>query len=95
MHIDKSGGAQAQKQVKLRKLNSEAEPVDMALVSLKGSSAECDNQELMTQWQKAGILGRPEFGRVFPQDGARFLEELPYMYRSNYLWAEQVKPPQG
>ncbi len=92
MQIDKSGTAQPQKQVKLRKLDSEAEPVDLAIVRLNGTSAVSDNQELMAQWQKAGILGRPEFGRVFPQDGARFLEELPYMYRSNYLWAEQVKP---
>ncbi len=39
---------------------------------------------------KAGILGRPEAGRVFPQDGTRFLDELPYMDRSSYYWAEKV-----
>lgn len=79
-------------QVRIRRLNSEAEPTDYATVSLRDGQAVTDNEELMEKWQKAGILGRPEAGRVFPQDGTRFLDELPYMYRSSYYWAEKVPP---
>lgn len=76
--------------VRLRELNGDGEAVEVAEVILQNGEAVTSHPVLMESWQKEGILGRPEFGVVFPQDGARFLEELPYMYRSVYFWAERA-----
>jgi hypothetical protein len=77
--------------VRIRELNEDAEPQDVALVGLDQGRAATDHKQLMADWEKAGIVGRPEQGRVFPQDGERFLNELPFMYRSVYFWAEKIE----
>ena len=78
--------------IRIRELNEDAEPLDVALVGLNEGKASTEHRQLMADWEKTGILGRPEYGRVFPNDGERFLEELPYMYRSVYFWAEKIDP---
>lgn len=45
-------------------------------------------KQLLTTWEKDGIVGRGDKGRLYPRDGQRFLDELPFMYKSPYLWAE-------
>lgn len=47
--------------------------------------------DLLAGWEKDGIVGRASHGRLYPKDGQKFLDELPYMYKSAYLWAEPVR----
>lgn len=51
----------------------------------------CTRHDLLEVWVDEGIVGRGDQGRLFPSDGARFLDELPFAYRSPYLWAEVKK----
>jgi hypothetical protein len=46
---------------------------------------------LLEQWQREGIVGRASQGRLYPRDGQKFMDELPYMYKSPYLWAEPIR----
>lgn len=91
MKVNPNQGPKPAPQVRIRELNDDAEPVDVATVGLRADGkAVTEHEQLMKDWEKLGILGRPESGRVFPQDGAKFLDELPYMYRSVYFWAEKT-----
>ncbi len=47
----------------------------------------CDRPELLDRWSRDGVLGRSQQGRLFPRDGQRFLDELPFVYRTPYLSA--------
>ena len=75
-------------QAKLYQLDEEGEPQLVALVRLENEQAVTDHSHLLEKWTRLGILGKPEEGRLFPRDGQRFLEALPFMYRSAYFWAE-------
>jgi hypothetical protein len=44
--------------------------------------------EMFRSWESEGIVGRGSQGRLYPKDGQKFLDELPFMYKSAYLWAE-------
>jgi len=44
--------------------------------------------ELQKVWESQGIVGVGSHGRLYPKDGQKFLDELPVMYKSAYLWAE-------
>ncbi|MFZ9887444.1 MAG: hypothetical protein ACO3JL_08065 [Myxococcota bacterium] len=76
--------------VRLRRLNDEGEPVTWGMVTLHddGVTVTCEPAELLTGWERDGILGRAHFGVVYPRDGRRFLDELPFMYKSPYCFAE-------
>ncbi len=76
--------------VRLRRLDESAEARDVTTVRLDtvSRSATCDHAALMDSWKEQGIVGRASQGRVYPRDGQGFLDELPYAYRSAYLWAE-------
>lgn len=80
--------------VRLRRLDETAEPRDVTVVRMDTvtRSAVCDHTVLMDSWKEQGIVGRADQGRVYPHDGQKFLDELPFAYRSAYLWAE---PAQG
>lgn len=74
--------------ISIRELGPDGESVEVARVRLVDGQAFTTNADLMADWTESGIVGRMEAGRVYPKDGQRFLEELPYMYRSAYFWAE-------
>lgn len=77
--------------VQVLKIGPEHTPMVSATVSLDGNgTVTCDNSEMMENWIAQGIVGRPEKGRLFPAQGQLFLDELPFVYRSPYLWAEPL-----
>jgi hypothetical protein len=78
--------------VRLQKLGPDGAPslVAVARLSLDGSAVTCDRPELLEQWAQKGIVGRASHGRLFPHDGQAFLDELPYMYKSAYFFAEPL-----
>lgn len=78
-------------QVKIQGLDQNSQITTVALVGYEETSglALCDSPDLSQEWCR-GIVGRQQNGRIFPSDGHRFLEELPFVYRSAYLWAEKV-----
>ena len=78
-------------QVKIQGLDQNAQITTVALVGVEETSglALCDSSDLAQEWSK-GVVGRQQNGRLFPSDGQRFLEELPFVYRSAYLWAESI-----
>jgi hypothetical protein len=47
----------------------------------------CDRTELLARWSKEGIVGRADRGRLRPEDGQAFLDELPFVYQTPYLMA--------
>lgn len=47
----------------------------------------CSDPALLARWVNTGIVGRADRGELFPKDGARFLEELPFMYKNIYMHA--------
>lgn len=53
-------------------------------------TVECDNAAFRDAWLQAGIVGRADHGRLFPEDGQAFLDELPYVYKGGYVRAEPV-----
>lgn len=63
-------------------------PVAIATVSLEDGLVSCDDANILEDWNSTGILGRSEKGIIYPRDGQAFLDELPFAYRSPYLWAE-------
>lgn len=60
----------------------------VARVSIVDGLVTCDSPEHLDDWKWKGILGRSDKGVLYPQDGQAFLDELPFVYRSPYLWAE-------
>jgi len=58
----------------------------------ESGTIQCDNLDLLRDWQNQGIIGRESKGHLFPNDGRAFLEELPFMYKGAYFMAELVKP---
>ena len=75
--------------VKVMGLDGDGCPQQVCLVELREGRATCE-PDRFPEWAEEGVVGRSQSGRVFPQDGQRFLDELPYAYRSAYLWAEPV-----
>lgn len=78
-------------EVRLCKTSEDLEAETVATVRLSDDSpaqAWCDSREIMAKWEAVGVVGRADRGRVFPRDGQAFLDELPFAYRSAYLWAE-------
>ena len=63
----------------------------VARVSIVDGSVTCDNADQLEDWNRNGILGRSDKGVIYPRDGQTFLDELPFVYRSVYLWAEPVE----
>lgn len=80
--------------VRLLRLDEEGRPVLWATVRLDsdGATILCDPADLLTEWEREGIVGRAASGIVFPRDGRRFLDELPFMYKSAYCFAEPLPP---
>jgi len=75
--------------VVIKTLDDDGEPRDVAHISLDDSDrVMCDREDMLREWARTGIVGRSSEGRLYPQDGTRFMAELPYMYKSPYLWAE-------
>ena len=62
----------------------------VARVSIVDGLVSCDSPEHLDDWNRNGILGRSDRGVLYPRDGQAFLDELPFAYRSPYLWAEIV-----
>jgi len=56
-----------------------------------GGKVKASAPDFLKDWEKEGIVGRGDHGRLYPKDGQKFLDELPYMYKSAYLWAEPAK----
>lgn len=78
--------------VRLIRLDEEGNPTIFATVSLdeRKDVLSCDHDGLMEEWRRDGILGRASQGTVFPSDARRFLDELPFMYKSPYFFAEPL-----
>ncbi len=77
-------------QVRICKLCGDTSIETVATIRLDHGSVACDDSKLLSEWVADGIKGRPGQPRVFPKDGQPFLDELPYVYRYTYLWAEPV-----
>ncbi len=75
--------------VKVFGLDSTGEVVLLCTVRLQAGAAVYDPPSSFPEWEEEGVLGRSSSGQVYPQDGQRFLDELPYAFRSAYLWAEK------
>ena len=80
--------------VRLMRLDAQGNPTLFATVSLckETQTLLCDHEELMSEWEREGILGRASEGTVFPSEARRFLDELPFMYKSAYFFAEPLHP---
>lgn len=76
-------------EVRILGLDATGDPVRVCAVRLEQGVAVCQPPRF-PEWDEQGIVGRAEAGRLFPRDGQRFLDELPYAYRSAYLWAEKA-----
>lgn len=74
-------------QVTVYGLDATGDQVALCTVRLQGEVA-VPSTNRFPEWETEGIVGRGQLGRVFPRDGQRFLDELPFAYRSAYLWAE-------
>lgn len=83
--------------VRLMRLDAEGIPVVWAVVRLgeDGHKIHCDHDGLMTEWRTEGIVGRASEGVLFPHQGRRFLDELPFMYKSAYCFAEPLSDENG
>jgi len=49
--------------------------------------ARVDDSGYRARWQSEGIVGRAHSGRLYPDDGQAFLDELPFVYRGAHLRA--------
>ncbi len=80
--------------VLLKKLDKQLTESVRATVTLnpKTGTVSCDDKDLLDQWNTEGIFGRQQSGRLYPKDGQKFLDELPFVYKSAYFWAEPEKP---
>lgn len=76
--------------VKVMALDATSSPEVVCVVRLRDGRAVA-HPDSFPEWETEGVLGRSQSGRVFPGDGQRFLDELPYAYRSAYLWAEPAQ----
>lgn len=74
--------------VRVQALDEEGEPKPLAWVRLVSGVVISDNADLLEKWTQEGIVGRASQGRLYPRDGQKFLDELPYHYKSPYCWAE-------
>lgn len=75
--------------VRFVRLSDEGEPEVWARAWLTADgSVACDRPDLLAEWQREGVLGRASAGLLHPQAGQAFLDELPYMYKSAYCFAE-------
>jgi hypothetical protein len=59
----------------------------------ENNMVKCTAAWLLDTWCEEGILGRHTEGRLFPKDGQRFLNELPYAYRGGYHRAQILRGP--
>lgn len=50
-------------------------------------AARVDDPTYRALWQNEGIVGRMHSGRLYPNDGQAFLDELPFVYRGAHLRA--------
>jgi hypothetical protein len=75
--------------VLLRKPGPQDTPVLFGEVWLdKAGKVHASLPDMLKLWEAEGIVGRGDHGRLYPKDGQKFLDELPFMYKSAYLWAE-------
>ncbi|MDG6906734.1 MAG: hypothetical protein JRN20_13215 [Nitrososphaerota archaeon] len=78
--------------VVLKSLSKDLTVKDSALAWLEPDTGkvDCTNQVLLRKWQEEGIFGRQISGRLYPKDGQKFLDELPFVYNGSYFWAEPI-----
>lgn len=83
--------------VRLMRLDEQGRPVLWAMVSLDddGRTLRCEPAELLMEWEREGVVGRAATGLLFPRDGRRFLDELPFVFKSPYCFAEPVPRDDG
>lgn len=83
--------------VRLMQLDQEGNPIPWATVLLDddGLTVLCDSADLLSEWERMGIIGRATSGILFPRDGRRFLDELPFVYKSAYCFAEPLSLVDG
>jgi hypothetical protein len=92
MARSKRGPGWTGQKVALRALGTSQKPDTVAEVWLdRTGHIKTGAGDLLKGWERDGIVGRAKNGRLYPRDGQRFLDELPYMYKSPYLWAEPVR----
>jgi len=90
--FEKGPGWVGQK-VLLRKPGANDDPETVGEVWLDPSGKIATGlKDMLKSWETEGIVGRGANGRLYPKDGQKFLDELPYMYKSAYLWAEPATP---
>lgn len=78
--------------LKLAGLDADGNDTTLARVWLnEQGQIVCDEKRFLDEWEHEGIVGRSSSGRLFPKDGQRFLDELPFAYKSAYCRAEPVK----
>ncbi len=88
MIVIKGSAGWVGRQVRICRLCSDTSVQTVATIRLDQGKAVCDDPKLLSEWVADGVKGRPDTPRLFPKDGQRFLDELPYVYRYTYLWAE-------
>jgi hypothetical protein len=89
MMADAQGPGWAGKKVLLCKPGSDDRPQTYGEVWLDAlGKVQSTLPEMFRNWEAEGIVGRGSHGRLYPKDGQKFLDELPFMYKSAYLWAE-------
>lgn len=80
------------KHVTIYKLQDDGSQKVLAICKLVGETVECEgNQIFINNLTEDGIRDYAELDpntRLFPKDGAAFLEQLPNNFRSGYLMAE-------
>jgi len=80
------------KHVTIYKLQDDGSQTVLAVCKLVGEAVECEgNQIFINNLMEDGIRDYAELDpniRLFPKDGAEFLEQLPNNFRSGYLMAE-------
>ena len=56
-------------------------------VWLEDGTARTDLAGALARWERDGVVGRSDRGRLYPRDGQAFIDELPFVYQGPYLHA--------
>lgn len=80
--------------VEIYRLQADNSQKVVATCRLEGTAVQCTGDaEICRQLTSDGILNysEPNPSQLFPNDGQKFLEQLPNHFRSGYLTASPVK----
>ena len=73
--------------VVVKHVQGDGSVAQLARVSVQAGVVVVDSDQLRALFEREGVVGRAHLGRLWPKDGAAFVDELPFALRG-LTWAE-------